>query len=465
MINISGTPYAFDYECKIYKREIKIMNEKLREIAVKHLWHPYTDIASFEKTDFPIVDRAKGVYLYELDGKKLLDGISSWWCVNLGHSQPRLIKAIKEQAEKLQNSILGGMSHPTAIKLSEKLAKLAPGDLNHVYFAGDGASATEAALKMSLQYWCNIGERNRTKFVCLQDGYHGDTLGAVGVGYVEKFHKNFRGVIQKSYRARSPHCADCPCGRKPDICDVECFGYMKKLIREHHNETAAVILEPLCQGAAGIRIYPEEYLKRLRRLCDEFNLLLIADEIAVGFARTGAMFACERAGIVPDLMLIGKGLTAGYLPMSGVLVTDKIYDSFRSDADNDRTFYHGHTYCGNPICSKLALAALELYDEINILELIKPRILQLKEGMNEIGRKLQNSTVLTLGMIGVVEISDIDGGSERALKIKARARELGLFIRPLGSAVYLWPPLVSTEEELGKMLTILNMAVVETGSS
>ena len=438
------------------------MEENLRETAVKHLWHPYTDIESFEKTKFPIVDHAEGVYLYEKDGKKLLDGISSWWCVNLGHSQPRLVKAIKEQAEKLQNSILGGMSHPTAIKLSEKLAKLAPGDLNHVYFAGDGASATEAALKMSLQYWCNLGIKNRTKFICLQDGYHGDTLGAVGVGYVEKFHKNFESVIQKSYRACSPHCASCPYGKKAGMCDVECFASMENLIREHHNETAAVILEPLCQGAAGIRIYPEEYLRRLRKLCDEYELLLIVDEIAVGFARTGAMFACELAGIVPDLMLIGKGLTGGYLPMSGVVVTDKIYNSFRSDSNNDRTFYHGHTYCGNPICSNLALAALKLYDELNILELIKPRITQLKIGMNEIGEKITNSTVLTLGMIGVIEISEIDGGSARAASIQKKAREYGLFIRPLGPTVYLWPPLISTNEELGEMIAILNLAVVET---
>jgi len=438
------------------------MNEELRKSAIKHLWHPYTDIESFEKSDFPIVDRAEGVYLYEKDGKKLLDGISSWWCVNLGHSQPRLVNAIKEQAEKLQNSILGGMSHEPAIRLAEKLAELTPGDLNHIYFAGDGASATEASLKISLQYWCNIGVENKTKFICLQDGYHGDTLGAVGVGYVEKFHKNFESVIQKSYRACSPHCAACPYSKTPDMCDIECFASMECLIRNHYKETAAVILEPLCQGAAGIRIYPVEYLNRLRKLCDEFKLLLIVDEIAVGFARTGAMFACELAGIIPDLMLIGKGLTGGYLPMSGVAVTEKVYNSFRSDTGHDRTFYHGHTYCGNPICSSLALAALELYDELNILERIKPRVVQLKEGIDEIGRHLQSSTVLTLGMIGVIEISDIDGGVGRAIKVQEAAHELGLFVRPLGSVVYLWPPLVCSEEELGEMIAILRQAVIET---
>ncbi len=437
-------------------------DRELRRTAVKHLWHPYTDIESFEKIEFPIVEHAEGVYLYETDGTKLLDGIASWWCVNLGHSQPRLVNAIKEQAENLQNSILGGMSHPPAIKLSEKLCELAPGNLNHVYFAGDGSCATEAALKIALQYWCNIGVKDKTKFICLQDGYHGDTLGAVGVGYVEKFHKNFDSVIQKSYRACSPHCAKCPYSKKPDSCDVDCFESMKKLILEHHKEAAAVILEPLCQGAGGIRIYPKEYLVKLRELCDEYNVLLIADEIAVGFARTGAMFACELAGIVPDMMLIGKGLTGGYMPMSGVLVADIIYDSFRSDENNDRTFYHGHTYCGNPICSSLAIAALELYEEVRILDLIKPRIEQLREGFEKIGKSLRSSTVLSLGMIGVLEFSDEDGGSSRAAKIKEIARELGLFIRPLGPVVYLWPPLIATEEELGKMISILSNAVIKT---
>jgi len=433
--------------------------KELRNSAIKHLWHPYTDIEPFENKDFPIVEKAEGVYLYETDGKKLLDGIASWWCVNLGHSQPRLVKAIQDQAGKLQHSILGGMSHPNAIKLAEKISEITPGDLNHVYFAGDGASATEAALKISLQYWCNIGVKNRTKFICLEEGYHGDTLGAVGVGYVELFHKNFEPVIQKSYRACSPHCADCPYGQIPGKCDVECFESMEKLIIDHHEETAAVILEPLCQGAGGIRIYPEEYLRRLRKMCDKYNVLLIADEIAVGFARTGYMFACQRAGIVPDLMLIGKGLTGGYLPMSAAVVTEKIYNSFRSDKDHDRTFYHGHTYCGNPICSNLALEALALYEEIDILNLIKPRIVQLDKGMREIGKMLNDSTVLTVGMIGVVEINQKAGGKIRAAEIASKARGLGLFIRPLGASVYLWPPLISTEQELGEMISIFKKSV------
>ena len=321
---------------------------------------------------------------------------------------------------------------------------------------------TEAALKMAIQYWNHLGKTKQTKFVCLEEGYHGDTLGAVGVGYVETFHNKFKSVIQESYRACSPHCADCPYKKAPESCDVECFESMENLIRKYHNEIAAVILEPLCQGAGGIRIYPGKYLRRLRKLCDEFKLLLIADEIAVGFGRTGSMFACEHAGIVPDIMLIGKGMTGGYLPMSAVIVTDKIYDSFRSDAKTDKTFYHGHTFCGNPISSNLALAALDLYEELNILEMIKPRVKQLKQGMDELEKILNNSPALTLGMIGVIEVNDAAGGTARAQKIKAKARELGLFIRPLGRSIYLWPPLISTENELGEMLGILHQAAKET---
>ncbi|MCP4181393.1 MAG: adenosylmethionine--8-amino-7-oxononanoate transaminase [bacterium] len=433
--------------------------KNLRTSALNHLWFPYTDINVIEKTAFPIIEKAQGVYLHELDGETLLDGISSWWCVNFGHSHPKLVKAIEKQAGQLQHSILGGIAHPNVIKLAEKICEFTPNGLEHVYFAGDGASAIEAALKISLQYWYNLGNENKSKFICLEDGYHGDTLGAVGVGYVETFHKYYKNVIQDSFRACSPHCSKCPYGCEYKKCDIECFASMEKLIEEHHLVTAAVILEPLCQGAGGIRIYPDEYLVRLRKLCDKYNLLLIADEIAVGFARTGKMFACDHAGIIPDIMCIGKGMTGGYLPMSAAVSNDKIYNSFRSDKEQDRTFYHGHTFCGNPITSAVALAALELYEELNILELIKPRIDQFKKGMDEIGVILDNSIVLTLGLIGSIELDDSLGGKERAVQIAVKARELGLFIRPLGSVIYLWPPLISSEYELNQMLSILRNAV------
>jgi adenosylmethionine-8-amino-7-oxononanoate aminotransferase len=438
------------------------MIDAFRQRDIAHLWHPYTQISSFEKMNFPVIERAQGVYLYEVGGRPLLDGIASWWCVNLGHSHPKLINAMCEQAGRLQHVILGGMSHPGAIELAEQLAAITPGELNRSFFSGDGASSIEAALKIAVQYWVNIGEKGRTKFIALEDGYHGDTLGAVGVGYVDTFHKCFKEVIHQAYRAKSPHCAQCPYGKSPDICDVECFSDMEALIRNHHRETAAVVVEPLCQGAAGVRIYPKEYLRRLSELCNQHGLILIADEIAVGFGRTGSMFACEFAGITPDMMTLGKGMTGGMLPMSAVVVTDAIYDSFRMENEQDRTFYHGHTFCGNPITSAVALAALSTYSEEKVLENSKPRIEQLKAGMEELGLMLDNSAVRSLGMIGVVEVNDSSGEVQRARRIAGSAYGLGLFIRPLDRAVYLWPPLTITEEELGLMLSILKAAIKQT---
>ena len=432
--------------------------DELRRRDTQHLWHPYTDIGPFEQSEFPVIERAEGIYLHDAEGRALMDGIASWWCVNLGHSHPRLVRALRDQAEQLQHCILGGMSHPPAIELAARLTRLVPMDASHVFFAGDGASAVEVALKIALLYWINTGHEGRTKFICLQDGYHGDTLGAMGVGYVEKFHRNLRGVIPVAYRSCSPHCARCPMGKEPQTCGVECFESMRELVEQHHEETAGVILEPLCQGAAGTRIYPEEYLRRARRLCDEYGLLLIADEIAVGFGRTGSMFACEQAGIQPDLMCVGKGMTGGYLPMSAAVVSDKVYDTFRGADGWNRTLYHGHTFGGNPITSALAIAAIDVYEQEEVVEKCQPRIRQLAQGMQEIEAMLSDSMALTVGLIGAVELSDADGGSERAGRIARAAFDRGLFIRPLGASVYLWPPLIISEAELGRMLAVLREA-------
>ncbi len=438
--------------------------KSLRELDIKYLWHPCTEINTFEQMDFPIIETARGVYLYEVGGRPLLDGIASWWCVNLGHGHPRLIEAIREQAGKLQHSILGGMSHPNAIKLAERLARLTPGDLSHSFFASDGASSVEAALKIAVQYWANLGEKNRTKFVGLEEGYHGDTLGVMGVGYVEAFHRDYKDVVRPAYRVLSPHCAECPCGKEPEMCDIECFNSMAQILGDHNKEIAAVIVEPLCQAAAGIRIYPEEYLRRLRKQCDQYGLILIADEIAVGFGRTGSMFACERAGIVPDIMTVGKGLTGGYMPLSAAIVNDTIYDSFRNTGDGrDRTFWHSHTFGGNPIITGLALAAIETYEKEKVLEKCRPRIKQLEQGMRRLGVVLGGSKVRALGMMAVIEINDASGGAGRATRIVRKAYELGLFLRPRGRAVYLWPPLVISEAELGQMLSVLDEAIKQTG--
>ena len=253
------------------------MTDALGESDRKHVWHPYTDIAWVEGTDFPIIERAEGVRLYDRSGRGILDGISSWWACNLGHGHPRLVEAIRRQAQTLQHSILGGLSHPNAIRLAERLAAISPEGLTRAFFASDGACAVEAALKIALQYRANTGAPGRNRFVSLCSSYHGDTLGAMGVGFVPGFHAAFKGVLRESYRADSPDCAHCPAGRTRDTCSVECFGSMRRIVEAHHDEVTAVIVEPLVQAAAGVRIYPEEYLHRLRSLCDEHDILLIAD--------------------------------------------------------------------------------------------------------------------------------------------------------------------------------------------
>jgi len=439
----------------------------IREADIRHLWHPYTDIGRLESQEsYVLIERAEGVHLYERNGRRVLDGISSWWCVNLGHSHPKLITAIQEQAARLQHCILGGISHEPAVQLAEQISRLTPGDLDHVFYCGDGASAVEAAMKIAIQYWYNRGEPERQLLVGVENGYHGDTLGAISVGYVDDFHRPFRNVLLKSRRAISPHCNNCPMGKEPDSCSIECFGSMEDILRRHHREIGAVIIEPVCQGAGGIRIYPDEYLKKLRELCDQYHLLLICDEIAVGFGRTGCMFASERAGIVPDIMTIGKGLTGGYLPLSAAVVRKGIYEYFRNDPDQtnsrNRTFFHGHTFAGNPITCACALAAINVYEESSILEKMKPLAEQLDEGFGQIRRLLPRSKTLTTGLIGMLEISPGDGGVRRATDITEQAWEKGLYVRPLGPVVYLWPPLVTTSEELGEMIEILSDAVRQT---
>jgi len=431
----------------------------LFEADLAHLWHPFTDIHALQGGGWPIIQRAEGVCLYDTGGREYLDGISSWWCVNLGHRHPRLLAAARAQLDVLDHSILGGMSHPNAIRLAERLAGAAPGGLTRAFFASDGASAVEAALKIALQYWANLGQPGRHRFVSLAGGYHGDTLGAVGVGYVEAFHRSFRPAVIRSLQAASPHCFHCPHGLSPGDCDLPCFDSMERTIREHHGQIAAVIVEPICQGAAGMRIYPADYLRRLRRLCDECGVLLIADEIAVGFGRTGRLFACEHAGISPDILCLGKALTGGLLPLSATLVAESIYDAFRSPPGEDRTFYHGHTTCGSPITTAVALAVLDAFEQEHILPRARPTMKALAAGIARLADLPCVHRTASLGMMSSVEIAEPAGGAALASRAAAKALEAGLFIRPLGNVLYLWPPLTTTVEQMMRMVELLERAV------
>lgn len=428
-----------------------------QELDYRHLWHPYTNVRTLREEPYVSFERAEGVYLYTQDGKALMDGFSSWWCVALGHSHPYIVEAIREQAGTLQQCMLGGVSHPKAVDLAHRLAMLAPGDLTRSYYAADGSSAAEAALKMAVQYWRNVGEPRRTRFVGLEHGYHGDTLGAIGVGFTSWFQEPFRDIVRPALYAPSPHCPS----SDPAVSEahaLKALDAMAALIEENHEEIAAVVVEPLCQGAAGIWIYPEVYLQKLRALCDEYGLLLIADEIAVGFGRTGSMFACERAGIVPDIMCLGKAITGGYLPLSVTMATERIYESFVSGS-GDAVFWDGHTFCGNPLTVAAAVAALEVFDRENLPGAARPLEDILARAFKEMEYYPCVAYQKTLGCIGMVWFKEEAGGGALAHRVAMEAMRHGLFVRSLESALYLWPPLTTTPAELEEMVDAFGRSI------
>lgn len=436
--------------------------DALRQRDLRCLWHPYTRINDFEKTDFPVIVRGEGACLVEAGGRRYWDGISSWWCACLGHGHPRIVEAIQRQAAVLQHSILGGMSHPLAIELADRLTAIAPRGLTRAYFASDGSSVVEASIRMAVQSFHNQGRPEKKGLIALADAYHGDTLGAVGAGFLESFHAPIRHLLNRAPQAPSPHCFACAARGR---CDLRCFEGMRRLVEEQAATTAAVIVEPLVQGSAGMRIYPAEYLRQLRDLCDRHDVLLIADEIAVGFGRTGRMFACDHAGIVPDFLCLGKGLAAGALPLSAVLTTEAVFDAFRDTPGQDRTFYHGHTYCGNPIAAAAAVATLEVFADEAIVDASGPLQRRLAEGFASFGDMPGVDRWAAFGAIGVVRLQ---GGADVARKAARRAMDLGLLIRPLGDILYLCPPLTVTPGECDTMLELFELALrggMDTGAS
>jgi len=435
---------------------------QLRKIDHQHLWHAFTDINRFENSeDYTVIERSKGSYLIDVSGNKHLDGISSWWCANLGHGNKKIISALQSRSREIQQCILGDLSHSDAIYLAEELAAILPGDLNHVFFASDGSSAVEASLKIALQYWWNRDVQGKKRFIYLANSYHGDTLGAISVGFIESFHASLTDFVWPNYPVKSPLTTDLYTDNGKDW-DAESFAPMEKLLVERASEVAAVIVEPLCQAAGGMRIYSPDYLKRLRKLCSELGVLLIADEIAVGFGRTGTMFACQQADVVPDIMVLGKGMTSGAFPMSATVVTPEIYNSFRNAdpfAEKNRTFFHGHTFSGHPLAAACARAAIKVFKDEKILELLPEKSAILSEGFVQLAKLIPGSRSNALGMIGMLKVPAESGGAKFAAAAATIARSLGLFIRPLGDVLYLYPPLTTSAVELKRMIDILGEGI------
>jgi adenosylmethionine-8-amino-7-oxononanoate aminotransferase len=409
------------------------MNSRLR------VWHPFTQEA-LDPSPLRVV-RAAGVYLFTGDGRRLIDGISSWW-VNLhGHCHPAMAAAVAGQSSKIDHVLLAGFTHDPVEELSARLANYLPGNLEHIFFSDNGSTAVEVALKMAVQYWENTGRPAKRTIVALEHAYHGDTAGAMSVSADSSFTEPFRDMRFPVQRVHSAYCYRCPVGKTRVTCDIECLGKLARLLEEKGQEIAAVIVEPLLQGAGGMIVHPTEFLQRARKLCTEHEVLLIADEVLTGFGRCGAMFACGLAEVVPDLMCLSKGLTGGVLPMGATVCTDQIHRAFVS-TDRSRTFYHGHSYTGNPIAAAAGIASLKIFEDEPVLDRI--------QAIGEIHKlrlaAIQNhpavGDIRLIGSVAAIELRADDPGYASKLRPKLYKFFLdrGVLLRPLGNVIYVLPP-------------------------
>ncbi len=426
----------------------------------RHVWHPCTQEKDHENLPPIPIARAEGVYLYDLDGRRYIDGVSSWWVNLFGHNHPRLNAALQHQAGRVAHHIFAGFTHEPAVDLAEGLCHLAPEGLNKVFFTDNGSAAVEAALKMSFQYWLQTGHPDKTRFVSIREAYHGETVGALSVGGCDLYRDIYRPMLMEGFQVSGPDCFRCPFGQHRESCQAECFTAMEQVVAEHHRQIAGVIIEPLIQGAAGMRIYPPIYLQKLRQLCDRYRVHYIADEIAVGFGRTGRMFANEHAGTAPDLMCLSKGITGGYLPLAVVLAGDEIYQAFYDDYASLKAFFHSHSYSGNPLACAVAVEVLKIFAEEDILAALPPRMALMERWKERFESLPHVGEFRHLGMVAAVELVQERQGNipfpwqeRRGYQVYQQALARGALLRPLGNVIYFMPPLTIPEEALEELLT------------
>jgi len=415
----------------------------------RHIWHPFTQQHGWCEEEPPLViDHAEGTNLYDTDGNAYIDGVSSLWCNVHGHRHPAIDAAISAQLGRIAHSTMLGLTHEPAIELAERLLAVAPSGLTRVFYSDSGSTAVEVALKMAFQWWVQRGERDRSGFISLQNAYHGDTLGAVSVGGIDLFHSIYRPLLFDSWQARAG----------------DPF-HLEQLLAEHRDRVAAVIVEPLVQGAAGMLTHPPGYLSAVRELCDADDVLLICDEVATGFGRTGRMFACEHEAVVPDLMCVGKGLTGGYLPLAATLASERLYEGFLGRFEEFKTFFHGHTYTGNPLACAAAIATLETFQRERTLELLQPKIELLSRLLGQRVETLPGvAEVRQRGFMVGIELHERPSQERTGRRVTLAARRRGAIIRPLGDVVVLMPALAISEAELRRLVAITAAAIAEATS-
>lgn len=430
--------------------------ENWAEKDLEYIWHPCSQMKDYEELKPIVIKKGEGVYLYDIEGNKYLDVISSWWCNLLGHCNPTINKAVKEQIDKLEHVIFANFTHTQAIRLCERLTKILPQGLCKFNFTDNGSSAIEAAMKVSFQYHQQTGNPQKTKFMALTDAYHGETIGALSAGDCDLYTKLYKPILMDIKKVKAPDCYRCPYGKNRDNCSCECFEYAKKAFEENGEETSAILVEPLLQGSAGMKIYPPLYLKKLRELCDEYNVHLIADEIATGFGRTGKMFAFEHAKVSPDIMCLSKGLTGGYMPMALFVTTQKIYDAFYADYNTGKAFMHSHTYSGNPLACSAANAVLDILEDGSVLKTAQQNAIYFNDLIKEKFLNHKNvGEVRHIGLINAIEIvknkrtkESFDSKLRTGYQIYKKALKRGVILRPLGDVIYFNPPLIIEKKDM-----------------
>lgn len=428
-----------------------------------HLWHPFTQMQGFVQEDLLIITEGKGVYLFDQHGRRYLDGVSSLWTNVHGHRQPVLDQALREQLEKVAHCTMLGLANVPAIQLAKNLVDLTPAGLNRVFYSDNGSTAVEVALKMAYQYWQLKGKRQRRLFVKLKEAYHGDTLGAVSVGGIDLFHRIYQDLLFPTLTAPNPYCYRCP---DQEACQLQCLRALEELVAQHHREIAAIILEPVMQGAAGMIPQPPGYLRRVREVADAYGLLLICDEVATGFGRTGTMFACQQEGVCPDFLCLAKGITGGYLPLAATLTTDEVYQTFLGEFHDFKAFFHGHTYTGNPLAAAVAVANLRLFQEDRLLEKLQPKISYLQERLQSWQDHPHIGDIRQRGfMVGLELVQDkatktpFPVARRQGHQVILAARKLGAILRPLGDVIVLMPPLAISLTELQELCDITIQAI------
>jgi len=451
-------------------------NKKLLEkIDKDHIWHPFTQMQEWMSDDIIIVTHGRGNYIYDMDGNRYLDGVSSIWCNLFGHCNRKINTALKKQIDKISHSTFLGLSNVPAILLAKKLVDILPEGLTRIFYSDNGSTAVEVGIKMAFQYWQHRGNPKRKKFISLNNGYHGDTLGAVSAGGIPQFHNAFQPLLFPTIKAPSPYCYRCELKLSYPSCKLECAERIDIIAREHHDEIAGIIMEPIVQAAGGFIVSPPGYLKRVREICNAHNILMIADEVATGFMRTGKLFAVQHEDVTPDIICLSKGLTGGYLPLAVTATTEEIFSAFLGKYEEFKTFYHGHTYTGNQLGCAAALASLELLlrrdFEKNVQKKIKIFEEELKRfcELQHVGDVRQKGMMIGIELVKNKNTREEYPVSERAgHRVCRELRRHGIFLRPLGNVIVIMPPLTITQKEIKFLMSKTYQAiklVTETNNS